>query len=92
MVVPQHHFVTGPLGTFASADEGQNVAPVEHLHDADSTVDISDELSAEWQGVEDAEPRLSTNSKAVLVLVKANVKYILLGGGRTLDHDSELFL
>ena len=77
MIVPEHHFVIWPLRTFAPSDQGQDVAPIEHLYDANSTVDVSHELPSEWQSVENPESGLGADSEAILVLIEANVANIL---------------
>ena len=38
MVVPEHDLVAGPLGASAASNEGQNVAPEEHLDYTDASV------------------------------------------------------
>ena len=40
VVVPQQHFVHGELGVRASAHQGQDVAPEEHLNDSDASVEL----------------------------------------------------
>ena len=41
VVVPDHHFVGRVLRVSAAADDGQDVAAVEHLHDANAIVEVS---------------------------------------------------
>jgi hypothetical protein len=86
VVVPKHDFVARPLRTFASTNEGKNVAPVEHFTDADSAIYVTHELATERQRVEDAKASFSAHGKAVVILVKANVQYILIALCRTLNH------
>lgn len=80
MVVPQHDFVVWPLRAFASTHKSQNVTPVEHLNDADSSVDVSDKLTTEGHTIEYAEACLRAHCKAVLILIEAYVQDILLRG------------
>lgn len=78
MVIPKHDFIVWPLWTFASSNEGQNIASVEHLYNSNAPVDVSDKLASKGDGVEYAETCLGTHCKAILVLIEANVANVLL--------------
>ena len=86
VVVPQHNFVIWPLGAFTSAYEGEDVAAVEHLYYANSTVDVSHKLAAEGQGVEYSETCLRSYCETVLVLVEANMANFVLTWGLRCCH------
>ena len=75
MVVPDHDFVGRVLRVRPAADEGQDVAPEEHLDGGYSSVgELPPEDLAERVAVEDSEAMVCTHREAPVVLVERQVE------------------
>lgn len=61
----------------AAADEDKDVAPEQHLDDADAAdVDIPAEDLAEWVAVEDPEPSFRAGGEVTVILVEGEVEEV----------------
>ena len=85
MVVPDHDLVDRVLRVGSAADKGEDVAPEEHLDEADPAAgrervpagaagEVSAEDLAEWIAVVDSEAGVGAGGEAAVVLVKAEVE------------------
>ena len=81
VVVPQHNFVIWPFRTFTSTHECKDIASVEHLYNANPTINVSHKLTTEGQRVEYPETCLRSYCETVLVLVEAYMANFVLAWG-----------
>lgn len=94
VVVPDHHLVGRVVRGVPTADEREDVAPEEHLDDADAPAlaagvvlapEVAAEDLAERVAVVDAEAGLGPRREAAVVLVEGDVEQVLGRGERPLD-------
>jgi len=84
-IIPYHHLVRWESWILAASNNGQNVAPEEHLHDSNASIaslEASVKSLLERVAVADEEASVRATCKASIILVESNIQQLAAGAAR----------